>query len=392
MSMPKLAIVISHPIQHFAPLYAQLSASTELELKVFFIAENGLRHYHDQEFGTQVKWDVPLTEGYPHEFVEPGNILDDFSFLSVDSRSLVEKVEQFKPDFIWLHGYAQRANWRVLLARPNNARIIYSSDSNLADHRSWLRTVLKKQVIAWFFKRCQFYLSISPSNREYLDYYGASREHIIETTFPIDIARIKQQKQNLSEPDRLFFKKSITIPDGSLVLLYVGKLIAHKRPQDVIEALARDTLKPETYAVIVGSGSMQNELEILAKQKGVYERCRFVGFVNQGEMVNYFSIADLFVFPSEREPYGAIAAETLPFGIPMIVAEGIGAIGVSVIDGTNALLYPSGDIAALTKSIARLASDIELRARFSEASVELADKHDKSRMAHDIIALCKSSF
>lgn len=392
MSARRLAIVISHPIQHFAPLYTQLAKSDQLEIKVFFIAENGLRPYHDQEFGAQVKWDVPLTEGYSHEFVEPGKILDNFSFLNVDSSRLVSRVEQFGPDLIWLHGYAQRANWRVLRARPNGASIIYSSDSNLADHRSWLRTALKRRVIKWFFKRCEFYLSISPSNRKYLLHYGAEQEKIVDTTFPIDIARLKQQKQNLSDADSVALKQSLKIPDDALVMLYVGKLIPHKRPQDLIEALARDDLKTKLCAVVVGSGSMQIELELLAEQKGVSERCRFIGFVNQSEMVNYFSIADLFVFPSEREPYGAIAAETLPFGIPMIVAQGIGAIGVSVIEGENALLYPTANIDALTEAISRVASDQQLRARFSRVSMQLADRHDKSQMARDIIQLCQRSF
>ena len=61
----------------------------------------------------------------------------------------------------------------------------------------------------------------------------------------------------------------------------------------------------------------------------------------------------------------------------------------SAIEGENALLYPPADIGALVAAITRLANDSELRARFSQASIQLADSHDKSKMARDIIQLCQ---
>ena len=105
-------------------------------------------------------------------------------------------------------------------------------------------------------------------------------------------------------------------------------------------------------------------------------------------MANYFYLADIFVFPSEREPYGAIAAETLPFGIPIIAADNIGAVGSSVFQGENALLYPTAKVQALADAIKCLINDPDMRSNFSKVSMQLADWHDKSNMAGVITKLC----
>ncbi len=65
----RLAMVVSHPIQHYAPMYREIAALAEVDLRVFFACRWGVDSYHDPEFGRAVQWDVPLTEGYDHEFL-----------------------------------------------------------------------------------------------------------------------------------------------------------------------------------------------------------------------------------------------------------------------------------------------------------------------------------
>ncbi|MBT8113808.1 MAG: glycosyltransferase, partial [Arenicella sp.] len=96
----------------------------------------------------------------------------------------------------------------------------------------------------------------------------------------------------------------------------------------------------------------------------------------------------VLLFPSAKEPYGAIAAEILPFGLPIIASDIIGAIGESILPDVNALLYAAGDVASMGKQLRRLVEDEHLRAEFSRQSLELADAHDKSVMSRDIMNIC----
>jgi len=65
----KLAVVISHPIQYWVPVYRALAELSNIDIKVFYVAENGAYEYYDTEFAQTIKWDIPLTEGYDYEFL-----------------------------------------------------------------------------------------------------------------------------------------------------------------------------------------------------------------------------------------------------------------------------------------------------------------------------------
>ena len=65
----RLAILNSHPIQYFAPLYRTIAQESDIDLTVYYCSRAGLEEMYDVGFGQQVQWDVPLTEGYNHKFL-----------------------------------------------------------------------------------------------------------------------------------------------------------------------------------------------------------------------------------------------------------------------------------------------------------------------------------
>lgn len=74
----RLAIIVSHPIQYYAPLHRRLARRTDLIVKVFFTWHAGEKAIEDHGFRRPVAWDIPLTEGYDWELVPntaagPGN-------------------------------------------------------------------------------------------------------------------------------------------------------------------------------------------------------------------------------------------------------------------------------------------------------------------------------
>ena len=64
--MNRLAIVSTHPIQYNAPLFRMLAEESCVHLKVFYTRKAEDVRF-DPDFGQNVVWDVPLTEGYTHE-------------------------------------------------------------------------------------------------------------------------------------------------------------------------------------------------------------------------------------------------------------------------------------------------------------------------------------
>ncbi|NTW26423.1 MAG: glycosyltransferase family 1 protein, partial [Lentimicrobium sp.] len=70
MKKVKLAIISSHPIQYNAPMFELLAKSEVIELKVFYTWSQSQDSLFDKDFGKEIKWDIPLLQGYDYAFVE----------------------------------------------------------------------------------------------------------------------------------------------------------------------------------------------------------------------------------------------------------------------------------------------------------------------------------
>src|SRR3954471_24260218 len=74
MTQPiRIAVVNSHPIQYFAPLYAYLNRDPALEVTALYCSDFSLRDRIDPGFERPVTWDIDLLQGYPHVFVGSNN-------------------------------------------------------------------------------------------------------------------------------------------------------------------------------------------------------------------------------------------------------------------------------------------------------------------------------
>ncbi len=387
MNKVSLAVVVSHPIQHYVPVYRELANTSGIKVKVFYVAENGAFEYFDGQFDRTIKWDVPLTEGYEFEFLTPGKILTEYGFMAVDSLAVSVALREFNPDFIWINGYAQRVNWRALSAIKSSVKVIYTADSNIVDKRGFFRKFAKRFIVKLFLGKCDHFISYSTRNRDYLEHYGVSPECIVSAQFPVDIDRLESQKSEVSVEMLSQLKAELNIHQGHRIVLFAGKLVAHKRPQDLVFMM--DKLRREKVSVIfVGSGVMEASLRDLAERLDLQDRIKFVGFVNQAKLAPYFLFTDIFLFPSEREPYGAIASEVLPFGLPIVAASNIGCVGSSIIEGENGLLYKCGNIDELTEKVGCLLNSPAKMKSFSAVSISLARSHDKAVIASCITDLC----
>ncbi len=145
-----------------------------------------------------------------------------------------------------------------------------------------------------------------------------------------------------------------TPADGPVVA--VGRLMAEKGFDVLIEAVAlmEATQRPEV--VIVGDGPDRTLLEALALRRGV--NATFAGAVAPGDVGEWYRRARLVCVPSRREGFGMITAEALAAGRP-VVATSVGAAPSLITDGTNGCLVPPDNADALAHSLTKaLQSDL----------------------------------
>src|SRR5687767_14227104 len=140
----RVAVVNSHPIQYFAPLYAYLNQDPALEVTALYCSDISLRGGMDPGFGQAVKWDVDLLAGYRSIFLgENARRRVPGGFWSLVCPELWGEVRSGRYDAVWLHGYAYAADLIALVAaKSRGLPVFYRSETHLRLRRSgWKRRV-----------------------------------------------------------------------------------------------------------------------------------------------------------------------------------------------------------------------------------------------------------
>ena len=128
------------------------------------------------------------------------------------------------------------------------------------------------------------------------------------------------------------------------------------------------------YLVFVGDGPLRSALESEAGLLGIAEKLRFLGFVNQTGLPEIYTASDVFVLPSEHEPFGVVVNEAMLCQCPVIVSDRVGAGFDLVRDSETGFVFAMGDVTDLADTLRRAMSDRVRLRRMGEAS--------RLRMAH----------
>jgi glycosyltransferase involved in cell wall biosynthesis len=179
-----------------------------------------------------------------------------------------------------------------------------------------------------------------------------------------------------SWPEAGTFRKARGIPEGTKLVLFLGRLSAKKSPDLLLRAFA-ELLKRsggmEAMVAFAGpdEGGMTAQLEQMASQLGIRARVQFAGPVFGADKWAAYRDADVFVLPSQNENFGNTAAEAVAAGTPVIVTEQCG-IGPLLAD--EAGLVVRHDAAALSEALQRVLEQGQLRARLAAGCVKVTSR------------------
>jgi glycosyltransferase involved in cell wall biosynthesis len=167
---------------------------------------------------------------------------------------------------------------------------------------------------------------------------------------------------------------SVSLPPGTapdhrsvtrepLTILFVGRLQARKRIDDLLRACA--ALGSNPRLMIVGDGPERERLESLARD--VYPAAEFPGARHGSELQPYFAQADLFVLPGTG---GLAVQEAMSYGLPVIVAQGDGTQD-DLVRTENGWQIPPDDFEALVATMKDALSNVARLRRMGEESYRI---------------------
>ena len=347
----KLAIVASHPVQYYAPLFRTLAR--QLDLTVFYGHRDTVEDQARAGFGVGFAWDVDLLSGYDHVFLDntarkPG--LGRFG--GVDTPEIGTRLRSGGFNGVLLLGWYLKGFIQALAAaRRAGIPVMVRGDSQLGTPRSSAKTLVKAALYPLFLRQFDAALIVGERNRAYWQHYRYPATQMFTSPHCVDSAWFAERATPAA---RALLRNRLAIAPDTPVALFAGKLLEFKRPRDFIAGVAAARAQGvPVEAMIAGSGPLEASVRAQAQALGV--PLHMLGFCNQSEMPGAYAAADVLVLPSTaRETWGLVANEALACGRPIVLSDAVGSAPDLAKDGRIGQTFPLGDAAACGKRLAAM--------------------------------------
>ena len=343
----RLAVVCTHPIQYYAPVFRALAQSDGLEVRVFYTwSQAGTERQFDSGFGACIGWDIPLLEGYSHRFVanaakRPG--LHHFGGLH--NPTLIDEIGAWGADAVLIYTWNSRAHLRTLRHFKGRIPVFFRGDSTLLDQRVWWRTLLRRLFLTWVYRHVDVAIAVGSNNRDYFRWCNVPAERVALAPHCVDTVRFADET---SGHDRRAarWRQELGIDAQAIVFLFAGKLQRKKSPALLLEAFL--VSRCDAHLVFVGTGELAGDLEA---QAGPNAHVHFMPFQNQSLMPAVYRLGDVFVLPSggPEETWGLALNEAMASGRAVIASSKAGGARDLISVGSNGWIFESGDQEALTR-------------------------------------------
>ena len=307
----------------------QIAADPGIELHVLFERLDTAGTYFDTGFGTEVTWDVPLTEGY--DFAHAPNLA-----------AVTGPMDH--ADVLWVHGWDTMLKRRCLeAARRRGLPVLMRGENTMAamPDGTGLRGVLKRAYLRWIFYRCWGFLCIGRDNRDYYRAHGIDEARLFSMPYAVDNGFFRAPTDKVAA-----LRAELGLEAGRPVVLFAGKLQRRKNPEMLLAAV-RAMSGPAPYLLFVGDGEQS---EAISAQAGDDGTVHMLGFRNQRDLPAFYALADVFVLPSEREPWGLAVNEAMAAGTAVIATDQCGS-AADLIDADCGRVVGAGDVPALTRAL-----------------------------------------
>lgn len=372
----RLAILASHPIQYYGPLFREVAK--RIDLHVFFAHKTTAQQQAQAGYGVPFEWDVDLTGGYSHSYLE--NVASDPGtghFSGCDTPEIGRKLRQGRFDALLMMGWHLKSFVQGLSAAKRlGIRVLVRGDSQLGSPRSVTKRTIKRLLYPALLRLFDAALYVGERSRAYYQHYGYPPSRLFFSPHCVDTEWFSA-RATLNERARMRAKLGIR-PEVK-VALFVGRLLSFKRPFDLVEAVAQCRMKGNDFEVIVaGDGELKGKLVEQARTKGV--PLHSLGFCNQTKMPAVYSAADCLVLPSDsHETWGLVANEALACGRPIIVSDACGC-APDLVDVRTGRTYPIGEIPRLSVCLTEVMNGEILDDHFRS----LSEKYSLRRAADGI--------
>ncbi len=192
----------------------------------------------------------------------------------------------------------------------------------------------------WFLEHADVVTAPTETAATYL-------EEELGITVPVAVVPNGVDLNRFERVDSSAFRERYDLPAGPLIG-YTGRHGYEKRLHEIIEAVAKG---PEDWSVVLsGEGPATDAVERLANELDVDLHC--LGFLERDELPEFYSVLDVFAFPSPVETQGLVALESIVCGTPVVGIDD-GALAETITAGETGYRYRPDDIDHFTEQLTK---------------------------------------
>ncbi|MBW4697810.1 MAG: glycosyltransferase family 1 protein [Aphanocapsa lilacina HA4352-LM1] len=215
-------------------------------------------------------------------------------------------------------------------------------------------------------------VATSPQEAEHMRTYVSRKGSV-------DIIPCGVDARHFMGTDRAAARRVLGWAEQEKVVLYVGRFDKRKGIETLVRAVAQIE---EPVRLVIGGGYTPDRgdgveferIRGIVEEVGLTSRTQFTGRIDQADLPNFYTAADVCVVPSHYEPFGLVAIEAMACGTP-VIASAVGGLCYSVVNDETGLLVPPRDAEGFAGAIRRVITDAGLRERFSAAGIRRIHDH-----------------
>lgn len=263
-------------------------------------------------------------------------------------------LQKTRPKALIITGYNLRLVGITLLwAYWKRARFSHWCDTNLLINleQNPLLLLIKRSILKVIFSRAHKLLYIGARNRDFYIWLLGLRlatDKLFFLPYPAILTaprvKVSLEYENFSPQD-----------GRNLNIIYLGRLEPIKAVHKLLHALALlpTAVRNNVHLDIYGGGSEEDQLKGIAVTKSILDFVSFHGPIASDQVAQAYAKADLFVLPSDREPWGLVVNEALSAGIPVMCPFWVGAAADLITDGETGYILENNTPACIAAGIER---------------------------------------
>jgi glycosyltransferase involved in cell wall biosynthesis len=315
-------------VVHFAP--AVLPTQTHIynaiaklvDLHVVYLSEPNRRRDGQLWTGYDDQWGAEPC--YPYLFADTRSFgIGALDLLVVGPRRLSAVLDELNPDVVSVTGWSLASISPILWARKRHIPAVMYNESGKTS--GLLRDPVSNAYRRRMLQGCDAYLTVGRAATEFVTQLGAAPDRCVEVWLPS--AGIVDPLEPWAPGDR----------EGTLRILWVGRLIKRKRPEIAIEAFGRIAGEINGASLtIVGSGPLDARVRSAAARVG--GPIELVGRVEGERLGSIYRRHDVLMVTAVRETWGLVVNEALAHGLYVIASDDVGAAKCLLEDQTGRIV------------------------------------------------------